>query len=329
VTTDGVALPYVLGHGAMRYLVLYGSHDGDVAGIGNNGFGLYDRATIAKTLVYARGMTHNRFNTVWNECADYADARHAFVSPSDCRTRAGTFDNRIFAAVVHRNYANFFVDALLRRQLLGDASAEGALRGINIPSGAALGQPAGLQGPAGSIQWAVAGARAVDEFDTTVTRTITGGAIENANTARPRVPHRTKAYVAAATGNKVRIDLPVGQRDQSGKLELTFRLTSSIDVTSEATIRAAPEPDWEMRLISASGTHAARPVALDRRGLRAPNRPFFHVTNHPANVTKQQMDTLVLPLSAFRGATLNDVRAVEFEARGGSFPLILDSVAFV
>ena len=39
--------------------------------------------------------------------------------------------------------------------------------------------------------------------------------------------------------------------------------------------------------------------------------------------------TLSIPLRAFRGATLSDVRAVEFEARGGAFPIIVDSFMFV
>jgi hypothetical protein len=324
----GVRVPLALG-GATRFLVLYGSHDGDVADVRRNGFSLYDRAVCPKTLVFARGLTHNRFNTVWNECADYADGRHVFVDDGTCRRRTGPFDSRIFAAAVHRNYAKFFIGALVRRTLLGDASAENALRGLDVPSGASLGQPAGLQGPAASIQWAVDGGTRVDEFDGSATRTPTGGVVESAGASRATVPHLTRAFVARAAGNRVRIDLPAGSRDLRSRRELTFRLTSMIPVTSEAAIERAPLPDWEMRVITPRGTSVARPSALDRRGIREPNRPFFHVVDGPLNVTKNQFDTLSIPLSAFENADWSDVRAVEFEARGGSLPMILDSIAFV
>lgn len=331
-TVGGVAMPYVLG-GDLRYFVLYGSHDGDVRFATNNGFGIYDRATCSKTMIYARGLTHNRFNQVWNECADYGDPAHLFVDRSaGCRTRSGTpFDIRIFAAVVHRRYANFFVEALMKRVLLADARQEAKLRGITIPTGRSLGQPAGQSGPDGSLQWAVTSANVVDEFETGSGHTLTGGVVEAARNGRPRVPHLTQAYVAGAAGHRVRIDIPSGRRNQSGKRELTFRITSAIAVASEAAIRAAPAPDWIVRLVTSAGTAEARPRNLDRRGLRTPDKPFFHETadSGRTNVTKQSFDTVVIPLRAFRGATLSDVRSVEFEARGGSFPIIVDSFMFV
>ncbi len=336
-----VPVPMRLG-GSLRYLVLLGAHDGDVAGPSRNGFGLYDRATCDKTLIFARGLTHNRFNTVWNECADYADGRHIFVDDDDCRSRppGATFDPRIFAAVVHREYAKFAISALVRRTLLGQVAAEDVLRGLVAPSRTLLQQSSGLAGPAASVQWSVTSALTADEFDVAGigARTPTGGTVVPANRGRTTVPHASAGFVAPATGNKVRIE--VGGRDLSARRELTFRLTSMIPVTSEAVIAAARNPDWEIRLITSRGSATCRPSHLDRRGLRDPNKPFFcEVYPHrdgspatrpaPVNVTKNQYDTLVVPLASFANADLRDVRAIEFEAKGGALPLIVDSFAFV
>jgi hypothetical protein len=338
-----VSMPLSLA--GVRFLVLIGSHDGDVIGPGRNGFGLYDRARCDKTLVFARGLTHNRFNSVWRECADYGDRRHLFISDDDntCRTRqqGGAFDQAIFSSNTHREYAKIFVLALMRRALLADASAEAALRGLHAPTRAQLG--ATHSGPAASVMWSVQGARVLDEFDAPGigARTVLGpgGAVQPANQGRPSVPHATPSFVASAVGHGVRIDL--GGQDFSARRELCFRLTSMTPIASEAAIARAAAPDWELRLVTSRGTSTCRPAQLDRRGLRDPNRPFFHRVHElpgdgdpatsapPINVTKNQFDTLVLPLSAFRDAELRDVRALEFVARGGELPLIVDSFAFV
>jgi hypothetical protein len=334
---------------SVRYLVLLGAHDGDVSGPQSNGFGHYDRAPGDKSLIFARGLTHNRFNTVWNECADYADGRNIFVQDDDCRTRGpNAFDQRIFAAVVHREYAKFYVGALARRTLLADATAEDVLRGIVAPSRAQLRQSAGLAGPAASIQWSVTSALTVDELDTAGigARAPASATIEVADASRPTVPHITSAFVARTVGDKLRVEC--GGANVSARTELTFRLTSMIPTTSERVIDAARAPDWEVRLVtgpvtgSTLVTTVCRPANLDRRGLRDPNKPFFCRVYEPSNaivggpgtmpivnVTKNQFDTLTLPLSAFAGANLRDVRSVEFEARGGVLPLLVDSIAFV
>ena len=320
---DGaVPVPLRLG-GAVRYLALLGSHDGDVSDMNSNGFGLYDRAACSKTLVYVKGLTHNRFNTRWDELPHYSDGDRIFWGPL-------SIPKEVFSAEVHRRYATFLMGALVRRTLLGDASAENALRGLESPSGSRLGQPAGQKAPAASIQWSVAEALTVDEFDGPTPRATVGGKVEAADTGRGKtIPHATGAFVASAAGDRVRVDLPAAARDLRARHELTFRLTSMVPVADEAAIKSAALPDWEMRVITSRGTSAAGPAQLDRRGLRDPNRPFLYELDGPLNVTKNQYDTLSIPLSAFSKADWADVRAVEFEARSGSFPLIVDSIAFV
>ena len=53
---------------AKPYLVLYGSLDGDLAGIGDTGFELYDHASgMNKSMAFIYGACHDRFNTVWGD----------------------------------------------------------------------------------------------------------------------------------------------------------------------------------------------------------------------------------------------------------------------
>ena len=52
----------------LRLLVLYGSQDGDLTGFRMRGTGFrhYDRATCERTMIFAKGITHNRFNRRWD-----------------------------------------------------------------------------------------------------------------------------------------------------------------------------------------------------------------------------------------------------------------------
>jgi hypothetical protein len=58
---------------SLHYLVIYGSHDGDVGdwrcGSANLGTGFwhYDRATCPRVMLFIHGATHNRFNTQWSD----------------------------------------------------------------------------------------------------------------------------------------------------------------------------------------------------------------------------------------------------------------------
>jgi hypothetical protein len=53
---------------AAPYLVIYGSLDGDLGGIGDTGFELYDRASgLNKSMAFVYRACHDRFNTVWGD----------------------------------------------------------------------------------------------------------------------------------------------------------------------------------------------------------------------------------------------------------------------
>jgi carboxypeptidase C (cathepsin A)/subtilisin family serine protease len=120
----------ILAEDSLRYLVLYGSHDGDVGGqdpppaLGGTGFRHYDRATCERTLAFVKGMKHDRFNTVWTQQPDYAD-------PFDCVTTDPVF----LLPDDHKQLAIDYIGGLFRLELNGDTSVKGLFDGSAKPSG--------------------------------------------------------------------------------------------------------------------------------------------------------------------------------------------------
>jgi hypothetical protein len=129
--------------GDLRYLVLYGSHDGDISGADHlgvdprvtphsvgTGFRQYDRATCDRTMVFVQGITHNRFNTKWNLEKHYGDLGHCFVEPC-----SRPFDTSIRKAADHRQLAIDYVGGLFRLALNGETSRLRLFQGIIVPTG--------------------------------------------------------------------------------------------------------------------------------------------------------------------------------------------------
>jgi carboxypeptidase C (cathepsin A)/subtilisin family serine protease len=114
----------------LRYLVLYGSHDGDVGGEdpppapGGTGFRHYDRANCERTLAFVKGAKHNRFNTNWNSEPDYSDF-------FDCVTT----DPNYLSPDDHKQLAVDYIGGLFRLELNGDTSARGLFDGSSVPTG--------------------------------------------------------------------------------------------------------------------------------------------------------------------------------------------------
>jgi hypothetical protein len=327
----------------VRYVVLYGSHDGDVSGDGDNvtapvssnanrvgtGFSLYDRATCPKTLIFARGITHNRFNTRWVECADYADFLHAFVEPpvagGSCvnRVPGSTFDPFIFSAEEHRNLAVFYIGAFVDLVLNGAAANEAVLRGerainarhaivIDVKNGGDLRIDGFAAAPLGALP-APGGGSIVDTFSI------------------PHCPHETRVFQGAA-GNKVRVSVPAAARDVRSRNALSLRVGARYAIPDVATIAREPKPSFTVRVESASGTASASDRDGSTNGVLTPDRPYFHRVNLPSlgNVTKLHLDTVVIPLSAFARMDKSDVRSVEVEINAsGTTPVIVDSISFV
>jgi hypothetical protein len=65
---------------AAPYLVIYGSLDGDLSGISDTGFELYDHASgMNKSMVFVYRSCHDRYNTVW----DSGDLFFGALTPTD------------------------------------------------------------------------------------------------------------------------------------------------------------------------------------------------------------------------------------------------------
>jgi hypothetical protein len=365
-----------------RYLVLYGSQDGDVTGIeGGNakvgtGFRHYDRATCDRTMIFVKGITHNRFNTKWNDRPHYGDGYHPFVSHPDCPSKRGDkpvgpgcppFNRLIIrSAAEHQQLAKEYIGGFFRFVLKNEASRERLLNGLIVPTG----------NYSVSIQWSFGKkVRTIDNFERRDDSTFLGGkatfydskrvAFVDATVGTPPVPvnphvqHQTRV-LEVMPGGSYRADIPKGSRDFGNFRELTFRMTQWFDVTSPSTTEGTPYPRFKVRIeYHADGVTRKAEVdqsALDRRGVRPPNRPFFQAIYvkfdksftprdlHPEkykviskdklgvmlNVTKVALDTLVIPLARFKGVNWKDVRAIEFAIdTENRVPVHIDSLAVI
>jgi hypothetical protein len=120
----------------LRYLVLYGSHDGDVGGqdggFVGTGFRHYDRANCERTLAFVKGAKHDRFNTNWNNLPDYSD-------PADCVTT----DPAFMSPAAHKQLALDYIGSLFRYELNRDAGLKAFFDGSKAPLGK----------PDTSLQW--------------------------------------------------------------------------------------------------------------------------------------------------------------------------------
>ena len=328
----------------VRYFVLYGSHDGDVAGDGDNvtapvgasasrigtGFSLYDRATCPKTLVFARGITHNRFNTKWIECADYADHLHAFVEPDTAtgmhcmnRVPGTTFDPFIFSAASHQNLAVFYIGAFMDCVLNAATTKEAILRGehalnrdhaivIDFQNATDL-RLDGFAGAAVGPLPAPGGGSIVDTFGI------------------PHCPHEARAFSGTA-GNRVKVTVPPGARDVRARRAISLRVGAAYTLPDSATIAHEPKPAFTVRVESASGIGTATDHDISTTGVLTPDRPYFHRVNLPflGNVTKLHLDTVVIPLAAFGRIDRSDLRSIEIEiGASGTTPVIIDSISLV
>ena len=96
--------------------------DGDVAGIPETGFALFDRASGAdKSMVFAYGAIHDRFNTVWGD----GDLYFGQIGPNDLP--------KIAMAAAHESWRGYMT-AFFRMHLRGEASWAGIFRSEWIPA---------------------------------------------------------------------------------------------------------------------------------------------------------------------------------------------------
>jgi len=378
----------VLGSPVERFLVVYGSHDGDVSGVGGGlertgtGFRHYDRSMTGwDAMIFVRGVAHNRFNTTWDNSHSpgatpifkHGDPSHRLVDqspdPSDptCGVAAppgppacpSPTEYRSIEA--HKALAREYIGGFFRWALGGEA-LEARFKGEVFP----LAAGAGITAADVAIQYLVPTRCLIDGFQReppgrnalagpasyTSSQTVEfelASRPDGTSTVplAPRVPHQTRildARPGSAAQMVYRTEIPAGPaRNARPYSHICFRMTAGFDVSAPGLI-VSSFPPWKLRIFTGEGASPAAseagPAALDTRGVRTPKPPFFHELWIPPsglsgpkgaviNVTKLHFQTVAIPLAAFRGADLDQLRAVELELGAGTMPFYFDTLCLM
>jgi hypothetical protein len=318
------------------FLVVYGSHDGDVSGafdptdersqgwsFGGTGFRHYDRSGTQRAMTFIHGATHNRFNSVWID-----PARHRAGSPARALAEkqadntldalivdpalpaasadppaAGQRDRRVLSDSAHRTLMREYIGGWLFKHLQGDTSAVALFNGTGTNS---LGTPVSLQWTNG------AAVRTVDFFDDPDARTSDIGGTSSAPTfvkerlielsQLANIPHHDRVLRAEAPSGKVLVytsKLPAGKRDVSRFSHLTFRMSKVFpDVTTPQTIAATSFPaSIDVALFDGTNRRSVDAAAIAALNPRV-LRPY-HRTLGSDNLTKVEMQTFAVPLAQY------------------------------
>ena len=244
------------------YLVIYGSYDGDVSGtkepgktdFNGSGFRHYDRAFAPKAMVYIKGATHNRFNSVWNTAGGGDDP----LVPDDAFFGAAPLaaDPRL-SETDHQKLLAEYGGGFMRLVLNGENGLRSLFRGSTRNAAAVE----------VAQQWAFSDKQAdtleVNDVDTSKFGSTTLSANVQEFLFTPtnvvavpsdtdlRGAHNTRVFQvkAAATNEKVTHSLSVGVLTTFNVLRFdmfTFRIGHFYDVTDQSTINAQANPSFKL-----------------------------------------------------------------------------------
>ncbi|MEP6917439.1 MAG: hypothetical protein ABJC89_17445 [Acidobacteriota bacterium] len=333
------------------FLVVYGSHDGDVSGafgaadrsqgwgFVGTGFRHYDRSGTQRAMVFIHGATHNRFNSVWIDPArhrpgsgaralagkqadnsvDAATVDPALPAAATDPPASGQRDRRVLSGAAHRTLMREYIGGWLFKQLQGNAAATALFNGTAVNS---LGTPVSLQwkhGPA---------VRTVDFFDdldprrsdiggTSTTPPFVGEQlIELSQPAN--IPHHDRVLRAQAPSGALLVyttRIPAGKRDLGSFSHLTCRISKVFpDLTTPAAIGGTSFPaSIEVALFDGSNRRAVNAAALAALNPRA-LRPYHRIRGSE-NLTKVELQTFAVPLAQYStgsgAVSLSSVQAIE------------------
>jgi hypothetical protein len=321
------------------YLVVYGSLDGDVHGLGGadekygTGFRHYDRATCSKAMVQLSRCCHNRFNSVWSDGnpAIPADPIKKYQGDDQGIKAADLPLLRLFEE--HQKLEIEYIGGLFRWQLLNHRSVPDLLDGTRPNR---VGVPASLQWSFGSqvkelddlenatvptvpgaTRTFTVGAREAFPDVTAPKSTIDGGALTTPVAIREHATHRSQVLrvdATAATTSAVAMTLAfpapvpaaIGPGNWSGFGFLTFRLSYTLDISTLAKFNASPKPKTALKLTDHGGKSRRLPDALAFT-TGVPSVPEFHEINTAAppaapvlvNATLFRFETVRVPLDRF------------------------------
>lgn len=312
---------------ACPYLVIYGSLDGDVKAVGNNGFRLYDRASgMQKSMAFVYGACHDRFNTIWGD-GDIPGL--------------GNDIPRVISAQTHQDIAKGYMTAFARQHLRGETQWAGIFRGEWIP--------AQIHISASDVkiymQYQDITTRDVDTFEGAhawKTSTIGGDVTtpialpaepqENAlNMLDTHSPHDTAGLLVKwdATTQSLRYDIPdnpPGLRDVRNFEAVSFRVTQRVGSASNP----AGQPQ-DFRLTLTDGGGHSRAIRISKLA----EIPWPDIRDQDV-FTKSAMCTIRVPLRSYTIHCLNvdkvdiaDVMSLTFEfAETPAGEIEIDSIQF-
>ena len=335
--------------------------DGDVND--NQGVHFYDDArynvagdAAPKHTVQVMGANHNFFNTVWTPGlfpAGTADDWTAFTSggtgDAQCGTVAG---NHRLTAAQQRGVGLAYISAAMRAYVGGETQFTPYLTGAAAPPPSAQTNEIHVSYHAPDT---AATRRDVNRLltSTNLTTNTLGGASAQtgltphdlcggpspqpqhclpAGQSTARQPHTTVSARAttvrglsqlrtgwSATTANYRNDLPTGARDVSGFTWLTFRVSVNF-----ADTRNPSGIGQNFSVVLTDGTGATSSVTVNSY-----SDVLFYPPGTTGPVPKVLLNTARIPVSAFSGVNLSDIRSVQFRFdQSPSGALLISDVAF-
>jgi hypothetical protein len=315
--------PTLDGSWAPPWLGIYGSLDGDVAGIGNTGFRIYDRASGAeKSFVFVYGACHSRFNTLWGDEFEAGDA------------------GSVISSDAHKNILLGWSAAFFRLHLRAESQWAGIFRGEWLPRLAETTDPKAKF----YVQYHHPDALTIDDFEGTHTATswtssTIGGAVSRSAlfgdpsegalaTLDSHSPHLTAGLLlgwTAAAGH-LNFEIPAAYQNVMAFAVLSFRITQKV-----GSLWNTPGLAQDLRVVLTDGSGHSRAVMASKFGeIPAPH------ARATAFLTKSALRTVRIPLTAYTirclgvaEVDLSNVISVGFDfSVVGSGEIEIDSVAF-
>jgi hypothetical protein len=300
---------------AKPYLVLYGSLDGDLGGISDTGFELYDNATgMKKSMMFVYRSCHDRYNTVWGD-GDITSSWSS-LAPTDVP--------RVLSVEAHHKIAMGYMAAFYRQYLRGESQWQGLFRGEWVPAAVQAADPNMKIYP----QYEDTTVRTVDDFEgphsatTWQTSTLGGTVTQTGLPANPQdndlrmmdahSPHQTAGLLFAWDNltDSVLFDIPAGQRDVHNFAAVSFRITQRVDSASNPATQVQ-----DLRLTLSDGAGKARAIRISK----LTDIPYPDVRGYNS-LTKSAMRTIRVPLSVYAikclgvdAVDLTDIVSLAFE----------------
>src|SRR6266853_158354 len=314
---------------AAPYLVIYGSLDGDLAGISDTGFELYDHASgMNKSMVFVYRSCHDRYNTVW----DSGDLGFGQLTPTD--------QAAVMSDDSHHKMALGYMAGFYRQHLSGQAQWAPIFRGEWVPA-AVLASDANMKI---YTQYEDTVVRTVDDFESAHTATSwqtdsLGGAVTQ--TGLPATPQDNDlrsmdAHSPHLTGGllvrwdnateSLRYDIPAGQRDISAFQAVSFRITQRVNSASNPANQAQ-----DLRLTLTDGGGNSRAIRISKIA----EIPYPSVRGFDF-LTKSAMCTIRIPLAAYTihcynvpQVDITNITTLQFEfAEKPTGEIEIDSIQF-